>query len=78
MIVICVLFTTDEFVKMFRNRTGYQIVEPAHMVRIQFLICFLLFSQLNPSFFYNFTHSRSCYLMFLKFFSISIFFLSWF
>lgn len=28
----------DEFVAMFRDRTGYPIVEPAHMVRLVFHI----------------------------------------
>lgn len=31
----------DEFVAMFRDRTGYPIVEPAHMVRL--IVCITSF-----------------------------------
>lgn len=41
---VCALFIgySDEFVNMFRDKTGYRIVEPAHMVKDTLFLFYLV------------------------------------
>jgi len=38
---------SDEFVKMFKYKTGYEIVEPAHMVIFYNLLSFFIISSVE-------------------------------
>jgi hypothetical protein len=40
-VLICVLTNADDFVEMFRAKTSYRIVEPAHMVFFFVALAFL-------------------------------------